>query len=202
MATKKSPPGKTRRRPPDPAGRRKYDPRFVACAVIAYRANDCQLAKTAAELGVPAGTLSQWVRGRRRLDLLTLRDATRDDMTAAFKDVLWASLTAALGKIDGANYSQLMIGAGVAFEKMRTLQGQSTIITEQRTVAVDVARLAERMSDEQLGHLVAALESAYGAADRPGGLADGGPGDSGAAALPAVSRPDVPGDGAEPDPTL
>jgi len=161
--------------------------------VLAVRNNGGDVAATSRQLGIPDRTLRQWVDGDRQTNALILSDAYRGDLAAAFRDAAWMFLRNAVGKADKAPFNHLMTGVAIAFEKMRLMNGQSTVNAESRNlnVHVEARELVGKMDDEQFNALVALLDSA-------GCTATGGAGETVQGEVPALPRGGVPDVGEEP----
>ena len=117
------------------AKRRSYDDKFRASAVVmleaaGYPETKGALMRVAAELKVPAMTLSRWFRGSNNPPPNELVTEKGIDLKAA----LWGEIGAILGDMpiarEFAEYRDLGTVLGILFDKLQLLENKPTGIVE------------------------------------------------------------------------
>ena len=101
--------------------------------------------KASRTTGVPARTLRRWwheLTDQERDDYLRI---ARERQEAWWQDVHDAALVVTKGKIKDLAPKDAAIVAGIAFDKLQLMRGQSTSITG--TLAADAASLAKSVED-------------------------------------------------------
>lgn len=143
--------------------RRSYTPEDKAASLAALAANGGNLAKTAAQVGVPRKTLAEWQKQQTPrggvADASPPKKAAAEQVAkllpgakVALSDRLEQVASALVDKMDdpekiaAATLSQLAVAAGVAIDKMRLLREQPTSIP------------GATLSDEERARRLAALE--------------------------------------------
>ena len=85
--------------------------------------------RAAEQAGVPYSTAQDWSQGYGLSPAVPfLRQAKREDLSELFEREARAALGSADGKRDSAAYRDLMVGAGIATDKMQLLRGAPTAI--------------------------------------------------------------------------
>lgn len=123
---------------------RTYSQEEKAAAMAALDANEGNVRGTAQQLGIPRDTLLTWrdVRdGKRNNQKQPIgggqasRLAAKLSLADAFERIAWrvARLAPKAAKVAAAkgNFSQLMVGGGIAVDKMRLLREQATSLPGQ-----------------------------------------------------------------------
>lgn len=202
MATTKK---RTVSRNAKPDRRNVYHAAQKIAAVIALETNGGNYALTSVQLCIPEATIRSWATGKRAVYVSQLARVFKGDMQRAFQAVVWQFLGLAMGKAEGAPLNHLMTGAGIAFDKMRLLQGMPTDIHDNRNknLNMDLSRLSPDQR-EQLANLIEA--ATVNTADTDNGNATAipigpvEPNDSGNVSdrLPAILEVLIPGSGAQP----
>jgi transposase-like protein len=109
--------------------RRRYTDDERATALAALAANGGNVARTAAQLGIPEKTLEHWSKGDRHPEAAKMGDQKRGPMADALLEVAWKLLDSIPAKIRQAPLNQTATAMGIALDKARLLRGEPTSIT-------------------------------------------------------------------------
>jgi hypothetical protein len=100
--------------------------------------------------GVPRKTLEGWRDGRGiSAEVLSKMEEAKKRLRDKFAREADGALDAAAEKRDGASYRDLMIGAGMAVDKMQLLDGEPTAITAEAAVRNAVTVLVVKFSRDR-----------------------------------------------------
>lgn len=103
--------------------KRQYSEEDKAAFLVAYAQNNNSLRRTARLLGVPLSTAGQWVKGQGiHSEVSVNADTKKGNLAARWEAEASAALEAASGKRGEATYGQLMMGAGLATDKVLALR--------------------------------------------------------------------------------
>jgi transposase-like protein len=147
---------------------RRYSDREKAEALAALKANGGKVQRTARALGIPAATLSAWVRDQKEqkhLDVIKQTEEIIPLLADAIEAVARKLLAGFESKIESSGMRDMAITFGIAVDKMQLLRGQPTQVMKSDVSATVTSRV-ERFA--------AALDEA--ATAEPD---EGGPGDHG-----------------------
>jgi transposase-like protein len=147
-----------------PANNRKYSDAEKIEALEAVNLHGGNVQHAAKAMDIPERTLREWTTGRCVTDEIFAAFASKKAgrMTSTLR-ALQSRLAEALfdeGKIDSAQYKELVMGFGVVTDKLRLMDGQPTQITEAR-IEGDLKEEAKRLLAEYkdlLGDDLKALE--------------------------------------------
>src|SRR5262249_30829638 len=149
--------------------------------------------RTAAQLGIPKGTLENWASARRHPEACQMAVEKKTALAGRLEDLAHLLLDemARPDKRKGASLQQCATSFGIAVDKMRLLREQPTVIPGPLPDP-------RRMTDEQLSAEIESLRRA-GAGATPGAEA---PGNGEALAPPAgpVDGPASPPEAGGPEP--
>lgn len=179
--------------------RQKYSDYERVAALCVLEANGGNIDATAVDTGIPAQTIRNWTTGHRASYLHAFARSQRGDMAAAFREMVWLTLGSAAAKVEAAPFNHLMTGAGIAFDKMRVLEGLPTNNTysSNTNVNLDLARLSpeeRRALADILRKADATVPAAHVGEPRTVVSTSG----TGPAVVPGVPARILPDDGAEP----
>ena len=142
------------------AARRQYSDVQKAEALAALKANAGNVKRTARELGIPEGTVTDWKRGKGVFLGVDLPAEKEDDLAQLYEDTAKKLLKVAGVKAKEAGARDAMVASGIAIDKARLLRDQPTQI-QGVTVLQDIPT-------EHLGEMVReALDKAPEAKEAP-----------------------------------
>ena len=131
---------------------RDYTPDERVNALTLLRANDNNVSLTSRMTGVGRNILRMWREDPRCVEAVESKAANLADL---FEDLTRRALSVASGKLEDANFRDLIVGIGIMTDKAQLLRGAATERTEHTGVnggpieTVDLTRL----TDEQLQQL-------------------------------------------------
>lgn len=115
--------------------RTEYSDEFKAEAIATLKANEGNVTRTAAQLGMPASTLYNWRDGIGNKGTPTeLGNEKKESLAGRLEEIAW-TLAGHLDdpdKIQSAAISTIGTTFGIVIDKMRLLRDESTEITETR----------------------------------------------------------------------
>jgi transposase-like protein len=126
--------------------RRHYSDEERAAALAALKANGGNIARTAAQVGVPEQTLRQWRDNPDAAAPPQVREQKEEQLKDMIERVARESLEVMSEKSGEADYKDLAVGVGILIDKKRLLDGQPTSIAETRRL--DLSRLTPHELDE------------------------------------------------------
>src|SRR5438552_2907279 len=116
--------------------KRRYSDVEKAGALLVLEACEGNYSEAAMQTGIPIMSLHDWSMGKGVCPALTeIRNAQRPALADMFESVAYKLTAAALGdddRIERASVRDLLIGAGIAVDKMRLLREQPTDIHAQQ----------------------------------------------------------------------
>jgi hypothetical protein len=128
--------------------KRRYTDEARSNALAALAANGGNVARTAAELGIPEATLRAWANGDRHPEALQMCEQKKGPLAEQCDAVAWALAglmesaarrAAADGRVD-----KIATAFGILVDKAQLLRGEPTSRTE--TTGVPDSRVSERIA--------------------------------------------------------
>lgn len=155
---------------------RDYSAEFKAKALVALKANDNNILRTAHQLDIPEPTLRRWIANGGPRDH-TLQERKSADLANEFEDIAFQVTGIARDRLsdpdkaDKINFQQLMTGGGIAVDKMRILRELPTSIIGSTGAGGDLSELLSAVANiaqaQQLTESDAALRLAAQLSDVP-----------------------------------
>ena len=137
-------------------------------ASYAVLGNQVQTAKAE---GIPRVTVNDWVNSEWGIELLKqVRHETQDEFIAGYTNIIRANLGAQVDRLDNGDvvgldddgkplrqpvrYRDLVVGAGIAVDKLRLLSNQATSITVTDNALINISKQLEAFAVDKQERVV------------------------------------------------
>lgn len=131
---------------------RRYSDEFRAQAVATVRAEGWPdqvgvVPRVSEQLGIPKRSLYRWLRGDSNPPPANLVTEKEEELSELFEREIRAAFEAAGVKREEAKYRDLMIGIGIATEKLQLLRGEPTERLSFALTPDDIVRSQQRIDE-------------------------------------------------------
>jgi transposase-like protein len=137
-----------------------YTDEQVANAIAMLRANGGNAKRTASQLGIPRTTIRAWagrshsVSARPKQVKTSIVQNRSREIADSLEDLAAKAVGFADSKMETASYKDLLIGVGIAIEKVQLLRGGATSRTESLRIELvaggSLRELGERSITDQI----------------------------------------------------